>query len=81
MGVVDGYENNSLNITQRNYFTLNDELEILPPKSQPVSFKPTQMFNLSGEAVEIANHATEKLTIPYKIEFPKNSIIRRPVKE
>ncbi len=81
VGVVDGYENNSLNITQRNYFTLNDELEILPPKSQPVSFKPTQMFNLSGEAVEIANHATEKLTIPYKIEFPKNSIIRRPVKE
>ncbi|MBQ8410263.1 MAG: U32 family peptidase, partial [Ruminiclostridium sp.] len=30
-GVVDGYENGILHLTQRNYYTLDDELELLSP--------------------------------------------------
>ncbi len=78
VGVINGYSDNALDITQRNYFTLDDELEILPPKGEPVSFKPSEMFNLKGESVRIANHATEQLRIPYTEQFPKNSIIRKP---
>lgn len=77
-GVINGYENGALDITQRNYFTLDDPLEILPPKGEPVPFNPQEMYNLKGESVRIANHATEQLKIPYPAAFPKNSIIRKP---
>ncbi len=80
-GVIDGYENGVIKMTQRNYFTLDDELEILSPKCEPVRFTPSEMFNDKGESVRIANHATEKLTIPYGMEFPKNSILRKPSKD
>ena len=80
-GVIDSYENGILHLTQRNYFTLDDELEILSPNCEPVRFKPAEMFNDKGESVRIANHATEKLTIPYDCGFPKNSILRKPSKD
>jgi len=80
-GVVDGYENGIIHLTQRNYFTLDDELEILSPDCEPVRFNPTEMFNDKGESVRIANHATEKLTIPYSRGFSKNSILRKPSKD
>ncbi len=80
-GVIDGYENGTIRMTQRNYFTLDDELEILSPDCEPVRFTPAEMFNANGESVRIANHATEKLTIPYEREFPKNSILRKPSKD
>lgn len=81
VGVVNGYENGVLDITQRNYFTLDDELEILPPLGMPMRIHPTEMYNLKGEAVSIANHATERLKMPYAEAFPKNSIIRKPTRE
>ncbi len=80
-GVVDGYENGCIKLTQRNYFTLDDELEILIPGREPVKFTPSEMINDKGESVRIANHATEKLTFPYPTEFPKNSILRKPSKD
>ncbi len=80
-GVIDGYEDGAVKMTQRNYFTLDDELEILSPKCEPVRFTPSEIINEKGESVRIANHATEKLTIPYNREFPKNSILRKPSKD
>ena len=80
-GVIDSYENGTIYMTQRNYFTLDDELEILSPGCEPVRFTPSEMFNEKGESVRIANHATEKLTIPYEQGFPKNSILRKPSKD
>ena len=80
-GVIDGYENGRILMTQRNFFTLDDELEILSPHCEPVRFTPAEMFNDKGESVRIANHATEKLTIPYDREFPANSILRKPSKD
>ncbi len=80
-GVINGYENGNILMTQRNYFTLDDELEILSPGCEPVRFLPAEMFNDKGESVRIANHATEKLTIPYERQFPANSILRKPSKD
>lgn len=79
VGTIDGYRDGVLNITQRNYFEKNDRLEILSPKSMPVEFRPQHIYNMNGEDVEIANHAMEKLTVPYEIKFPEHSIIRRPI--
>ena len=80
-GVVTDCSGGVMHLTQRNYFTLDDELEILSPNMRPVRFSPTEMFNEKGESVRIANHATEKLTFPCDTVFPKNSILRKPSKD
>ncbi len=80
-GVVSECRDGTMYLTQRNYFTLDDELEILAPNAKPVKFSPSEMFNEKGESVRIANHATEKLTIPCDMTFPKNSILRKPSKD
>ena len=81
VGVVDGYENGTLHLTQRNYFTKHDKLESLSPDSEPVEFKPEHIYNEQGQEIEIANRATEKLTVPYDRAFPAHSILRKPSPE
>ena len=80
VGTIDRCENGTMYLTQRNYFTLDDELEILAPGTEPISFAPAQMFGADGEPIEVARHATEKLTIPSDIVVPPHSILRRPAK-
>ena len=81
VGVVDGYENGFILLTQRNYFTLDDDLEILMPGVRPVKFHPEHLYNSEGEEIKIANRATEKLKAVYDREFPKKSILRRVNKQ
>lgn len=81
VGTVDKCENGVMYLTQRNYFTLNDELEILAPKQEPIKFAPTAMFNENGEQIEIARHAMGKLTIPSDIVVPEHSLLRKRIKE
>ncbi len=77
-GVVSEYRDGMLYLRQRGYFTLDDELEILPPRGEPVSIRPEAMYSEKGESIKIANHAMELLSIPCAMEFPKNSILRKP---
>ncbi len=77
VGVIDGCENGRVLLTQRNYFTLDDDLEVLMPEGKPVKFKPQKLYNSLGEEITVANKATEKLTAVCDREFPKNSILRR----
>lgn len=80
VGTVDKCENGTMYLTQRNYFTLNDELEILAPQREPIKFAPAEMYGADGERIEIARHATEKLTIPSDIVVEPHSILRKFVK-
>ncbi len=80
VATVDSCENGVMHLTQRNYFTLEDELEILAPNREPISFHPVEMFNADGEAIDIARHATQKLTITSDIIVPPHSILRKRVK-
>ena len=77
VGVIDECENGVMHLTQRNYFTLNDELELLPPHAEPIVFKPEKMFGADGIQIEIARRATEKLTIPTDISVPAHTILRK----
>ena len=81
VGVIDGYENGCVLLTQRNYFTTDDDLEILMPGGKPVKFHPEHLYNDHGEEIKIANRATEKLKSVCSQKFPKNSIIRRVNKQ
>lgn len=77
VGVVDYCEDGVMHLTQRNYFTLSDELELLPPHAEPIIFKPESMFGADGTQIDIARRATEKLSIPTAIVVPPNTILRK----
>ena len=79
VGVVDSCENGIINLTQRNYFTVHDKLEILSPGKKPVLLEVPYVINSKGEKTEIANRATEKLKIESDLVFPSHSILRKPV--
>lgn len=78
-GVVDGCEGGIMRLTQRNYFTLDDELELVPPHSKPIPFAPKKMVDSSGEEIRIARRATEKLTIETDISVPEHTVLRKKV--
>ena len=81
VATVDACEDGTMYLTQRNYFALSDELEILAPNCEPISFAPTEMYGADGERIEIARHATEKLTITSDIVVPPHSIVRKRVQK
>ncbi len=77
VAVADKCENGVMQLTVRNFFTLSDELEILAPKSEPIRFAPTLMFNENGEQIDTARHAMSKITIKTDIEVPERSLVRK----
>lgn len=80
VGVVDSCEDGRINITQRNYFTVDDKLEVLSPGGKkPVQLNLPYLNNMNNERLTVANHATEKLWFESDIVFPPHSIIRKPV--
>ncbi len=76
---IDRCENGTMYLTQRNYFTLNDELEILAPGLEPIKFKPAFMFDADGEQIDVARHAMSKLTIISDITVPPHSLLRKKI--
>lgn len=70
-----------MNITQRNYFTVHDDLEVLSPGKTPVKLDIPYLINSKGEQTEIANRATEKMYFDYPVSFPPHSIIRKTVEQ
>lgn len=80
VGVVNSCENGIMHLTQRNYFTLEDELELLPPHAEPIKFVPEKMFGADGEEITIARRATERLAIPSDIVVPEHTILRKKMK-
>ena len=77
VGTVDKCEGGTMYLTQRNYFTLSDELEILAPAREPIKFAPSLMFNENGEQIDVARHAMSKLTIKTDIDVPPRSLLRK----
>jgi putative protease len=67
-------------ISQRNYFTVNDYLEVTSPGKMPERLVITELLNKDNEAVTVANHAMEKLRIG-GMEFPAGSMLRRVNRE
>jgi putative protease len=77
IAVVDGYFEGTLEITQRNYFTTDDYLEVISPGKPPERLITKELYNSNNELVTIANHAVEKLYIKNSREFLPGALIRR----
>lgn len=76
---VDYCENGVMHLTVRNFFTLNDELELVIPHQEPIKFAPKTMFGENGEEIDTARHAMEKITVLTDISAPARSLIRKKI--
>ncbi|MCL1831930.1 MAG: U32 family peptidase, partial [Oscillospiraceae bacterium] len=61
VGVVEGYSDGFIQLTQRNYFTAEDSLEVIAPATPPQKLFITEMYNEKNERITVANHAVERL--------------------
>ena len=64
-------------LTQRNKFYKGDELELLLPDREPISFCAEHIFNSEGEEIENTAHAMMELHMKLPFHAPKNSIVRK----
>ncbi len=79
VATIDRCEDGTMYLTQRNYFTLGDELEILAPGLEPIKFAPRLMYDADGEPIDVARHAMSKLTITSDIVVPPHSLLRKKI--
>ena len=70
-------ENKLCKITQRNYFSVGDKIEIFTPDGQRILHVVDKLYNEDMEEVEKANHAEEILYFNIDKEIPYASMIRR----
>ncbi len=64
-------------ISQRNYFSVGDTIEIFMPNGQRIRYVVDKLFNEKMEEVTKANHAEETLYFYITEEILPNSMIRR----
>ncbi len=86
VAVVDKTQEDTLYCTQRNKFSLGEEVEIIypfqTPEDRPIAYTVTQITDELGNERETANNAMMKLTMPAKgLNLPEGSIIRRAAAE
>ena len=84
IGVVNGYKDGRADITQRNYFTVSDEIEVISPDNRKTGNPPRKLLvksmkNEQGDVFEIANKATQRLFIETEEELKPFSVLRRRV--
>ena len=78
LGVVLDYdnENKEIILEQRNYFELNDNVNIFGPRKESFTIKVKYIKNEDGNLVDAARHPQEILRIPCDKKVDKYDIIR-----
>jgi len=64
-------------LTQRNKFYKGDELELLLPDREPVSFVAEHIYNCEGQEIENTAHAMMELRMKLPFCAAKNTIVRK----
>lgn len=64
-------------LSQRNYFSVGDTVEIFTPNGKRILHKVDKLYNEKMEEVEKANHAEEVLFMKMDEDLPYASMIRR----
>ena len=77
LALVDSYDkdNKCLNIIERNYFEVGDEVEIFSP-TEEYTITIDKLYDENMNSIDIARHPGELLKIPFEKELPKYSMIR-----
>ncbi len=79
VAIVDGYENGCLLCTQRNKFSVGEQVEILEPGRPPRTFVVDTLLDEQGAPIQSANHAVMRLQIPSQIPACPGAILRKAV--
>ena len=77
VAIADRTENGKLWVSQKNRFFEGDTIEILPPKSQPIEIKVSNLVDENGEKIEVANKATMMCAFDCDMDIPNGSILRK----
>lgn len=78
LGIVIGYDNKNkmLIIEQRNYFKLNDKVNIFTPEKKEYTFTLENIYDEENNPLECARHPRQIIKIPFSKEIPNNSFMR-----
>lgn len=77
VGVVDGWADGVLAVTQKNKFSLGETVELLLPGQPSQTFVVSAMWDGEGNPLQSACHPMMKLFIPCPIPCPKGAFLRR----
>lgn len=81
VGIVEEWKEGYLYLTQRNKFSVGDEVEFLSPGRQPVQMTITGMQDGSGNPIQSAPHPTMQVRIPSDLTFPCGTIVRMALQD
>jgi len=74
---VTGYENGCMVGIMKNKFSVGDEIEILCPKSQPITAVVTAIYDENGESIDSAIHPMMVVKVPCDTVIPAGSMVRK----
>lgn len=77
IAIVSQCENGYISCIQKNKFFVDDTVEILAPRSKPVTLTVTELLDEEGNALESACHPHMKLKIKSDHVFIPGSVIRK----
>ena len=78
LGIVINRDLNTYTIRQRNYFKLNDKIEIITPNMDIIECEVSNLSNEFGEKIEVANQADSIIKIDLDYDIPIYSMLRKP---
>lgn len=78
LGIIIGYDNKNkmLIIEQRNYFKINDKVNIFTPEKKEYTFTLENIYDEDNNPLECARHPRQIIKIPFSKEIPNNSFMR-----
>ena len=66
-------------LTQRNRFSVGDELELVTPEGEPTAFRVEYMEDGEGNPIAVCPHPQQEIRLKLPRFAPKNAILRRKV--
>ena len=76
LGIVEHTDGNTLQITQRNKFSVGDAIEIMKPDGQNVKTRVTAMKNEQGEELESCPHPKQTIYVTLEHEAKEYDLLR-----
>ena len=76
LGLVVGYHDGLIELIERNYFEVGDEVEIFTPDGATYALTVTILYDDTNTPITIARHPEQHLFIPFFKEIPIYSMIR-----
>ncbi|MCR5451816.1 MAG: U32 family peptidase [Lachnospiraceae bacterium] len=77
LGCVEKKDKNRIYITQKNKFSVGEDIEIMKPNGDNISVKVLSVTDEEGNAMESAPHASQKLWVELSKEAEPLDIIRK----